>query len=226
MRDCTDARPVADADIILKDVSGKTWEAKTDRDGKYIFNLKQNFSSDVQVSIKKALYNDFTSASNIVTTDETNLLVDVLINADLCIEKSAVVPPVEEKLVIKAENVSTVYFDFDKSSLNNEALAILDSISNVLIDNPSATVQISGYTDGLGKVEYNNKLSDKRARACGNYLIQKGIDQGRVTFVSFGACCPVEMEIINGRDNSDGRSRNRRALLNIDNPLVLPKGEK
>jgi hypothetical protein len=38
---------------------------------------------------------------------------------------------------------------------------------------------------------------------------------GRVSFVSFGACCPVEMEKINGRDNPDGRSRNRRALINV-----------
>jgi outer membrane protein OmpA-like peptidoglycan-associated protein len=67
----------------------------------------------------------------------------------------------------------------------------------------------------LGSDKYNAKLSDRRARACANYLIKKGIGKERVSFVSFGECCPVEMEIINGRDNPDGRSKNRRALINL-----------
>jgi OmpA-OmpF porin, OOP family len=91
----------------------------------------------------------------------------------------------------------------------------LDSIYTVLAEDSTATIQISGFTDGRGSEEYNKKLSDKRAKACADYLIQKGIDTGRISFESFGACCPVEMELINGRDNEDGRSKNRRALINI-----------
>ena len=112
-------------------------------------------------------------------------------------------------------NVVTVYFDFDKSNLKPAAVEKLDSIYNVMKVDTSATIQISGYTDGLGSDAYNKVLSDKRARACATYLIKKGIESGRVTFVSFGACCPVEMEKINGRDNPDGRSHNRRALINV-----------
>ncbi|RZK78937.1 MAG: flagellar motor protein MotB, partial [Pedobacter sp.] len=63
---------------------------------------------------------------------------------------------------------------------------------------------------------YNKKLSDKRAKSCADYLIEKGIDAARISFESFGSCCPVEMELINGRDNPDGRSSNRRALININ----------
>ena len=91
----------------------------------------------------------------------------------------------------------------------------LDSIYTILIEDTTATIQISGYADGRGSVEYNKILSDKRAKSCADYLIQKGIDSSRITFESFGACCPVEMELINGRDNEDGRSKNRRALINI-----------
>jgi outer membrane protein OmpA-like peptidoglycan-associated protein len=94
-------------------------------------------------------------------------------------------------------------------------MAILDSIYNVLAEDKTITIQISGYTDGLGTDAYNRKLSDKRAKACANYLAKKGIASNRISFVSFGECCPVEMEIINGRDNPDGRIMNRRALINI-----------
>jgi len=132
-----------------------------------------------------------------------------LINTDLCIDK------LEKKLVIKAENVVTVYFDFDKSILKPAAVSRLDSIYTVLTGFPAATIQISGYTDGLGSEAYNKKLSDRRAKACADYLLAKGIDSSRISFESFGACCPVEMEKINGRDNPDGRSLNRRALINV-----------
>ncbi|HWJ29107.1 MAG TPA: OmpA family protein, partial [Flavisolibacter sp.] len=82
-------------------------------------------------------------------------------------------------------------------------------------ENATYTIQISGYTDGKGTVGYNKKLSDRRAKACADYLIQKGLAPARITFESFGGCCRVEMELINGRDNAEGRSKNRRALINI-----------
>ncbi len=90
-----------------------------------------------------------------------------------------------------------------------------------MVETEGATLQISGYTDGLGTVEYNKVLSDRRARACYQYLVDKGIDSSRITFESFGACCPLEMELINGRDNAEGRAKNRRALINV----VMPKQE-
>ena len=121
----------------------------------------------------------------------------------------------EKTFVLKIENVVTVYFDFDQSQLKDRGMAQLDSIYNVLIEDTAATLQVSGYTDGRGSAEYNKILSDKRAKSCADYLIAKGIDAARITFESFGACCPVEMELLNGRDNPDGRSMNRRALINI-----------
>ena len=87
-----------------------------------------------------------------------------------------------------------------------------------MIENPTYTLQISGYTDGKGSVEYNRKLSDRRAKSCADYLIKSGIDPARISFESFGACCLVEMELINGRDNEEGRGKNRRALINITKP--------
>ena len=57
-----------------------------------------------------------------------------------------------------------------------------------------------------------------RAKSYADYLIKSGIDPARISFESFGACCPVEMELINGRDNEEGRGKNRRALINITKP--------
>jgi len=212
--DCNGSAPLADAQVILKDGYGKTWKTTTNANGKYSFEIGNEDHEPLTLSASKELYLDTTSSFKVENMDESDLLTDKLVNADLCIEKKPEPKP-EPVLVIKAEDVVTVYFDFDKSLLKPEALQKLDSIYNIMAELPVTTIQISGYTDGVGTDAYNKVLSDKRARACADYLIQKGIDAGRVSFVSFGACCPVEMEKINGRDNPDGRSRNRRALINV-----------
>jgi len=212
--DCNGSAPLADAQVILKDGYGKTWKTTTNANGKYSFEIGNEDHEPLTLSASKELYLDTTSSFKVENMDESDLLTDKLVNADLCIEKKPEPKP-EPVLVIKAEDVVTVYFDFDKSLLKPEALQKLDSIYNIMAELPVTTIQISGYTDGVGTDAYNKVLSDKRARACADYLIQKGIDASRVSFVSFGACCPVEMEKINGRDNPDGRSRNRRALINV-----------
>ena len=215
VRDCADNTPIANASINLKDGGFGEITLTTDADGKYVF-MPRSSEMDISLSIKKDLYIEMNVTSKIANKDESDLLTDKYTNEDVCLEKKPIeIPPVEEVLVIKAEDVVTVYFDFDKSILRPEVINKLDSIYTVMAETPNATIQISGYTDGLGTVEYNDKLSDRRARACANYLLKKGIDAGRIRFVSFGACCPIEMEKINGRDNPEGRSLNRRALINV-----------
>ena len=212
--DCNGNAPLADVQVVLKDGYGKTWKTTTNANGRYSFEIGNGDHEPLTLSASKETYLDTTSSFKVENIDESDLLTDQLINADVCLEKKPEPKP-EPVLVIKAEDVVTVYFDFDKSLLKPEAAQKLDSIYNIMLELPVATIQISGYTDGLGTDAYNKVLSDKRAKACADYLIKKGIDTSRVSFVSFGACCPVEMEKINGRDNPDGRSRNRRALINV-----------
>jgi OmpA-OmpF porin, OOP family len=206
--DCVSNEPLADAQVTIKDASGKTLKTTTTTDGKYSFDLSDD-ANQHQLVAGKEKYNEKTADVAVENIDASNWQKDILHNAALCLEK---------KFVLKVENVVTVYFDFDKSALLEPGVAKLDSIYNVMVENTTYTLQISGYTDGKGSVEYNKKLSDKRARSCADYLIQKGIDPARISFESFGACCPVEMELLNGRDNAEGRSKNRRALININKP--------
>jgi outer membrane protein OmpA-like peptidoglycan-associated protein/tetratricopeptide (TPR) repeat protein len=206
--DCANNEPLANTQVIMKDASGKTFQATTSADGKYSFDLSDDLSEH-QFTVVKEKYNDKTADVAVEKIDEANWQTDIIHNASVCLEK---------KFVLKVENVVTVYFDFDKSEIKEIEMERLDSVYNVLVENPAYTLQVSGYTDGKGSVEYNKNLSDKRARSCAEYLIQRGIDSSRISFESFGACCPVEMELINGRDNADGRARNRRALININKP--------
>jgi outer membrane protein OmpA-like peptidoglycan-associated protein len=210
VNDCKDNSPLAGAEVTIKDAAGNSLHTITGIDGKFEFDLKKEDFETPTFEINRETYKDTLCAARIESTDASDYLVDIITNTAICMEKKP-----EPKLVIKAEDVVTVFFDFDRSVLKPAAIQKLDSIYNVMLEYPAATLQISGYTDGLGSIEYNNILSDKRARACADYLIAQGVDTSRITFESFGACCPVEMEIINGRDNAEGRSRNRRALINV-----------
>ena len=210
LKDCNDKRALAGTEVVMTDKSGKKWTTTTDDAGKYEFSIEYFNLQEPTLTFHKEGFAEMTYGVNVVNTNGSDLLIEKLNNQELCIDKKE-----EEKLVIKAEDVVTVYFDFDKSNLKGDAITRLDSIYTMLMENPVATIQISGYTDGRGTEQYNKKLSDKRARACAEYLKKKGIDENRISFVSFGSCCPVEMELINGRDNAEGRGKNRRALINV-----------
>jgi OmpA-OmpF porin, OOP family len=205
IQDCNSNQPLSDVEVTIKDVHGKSRSMTTGVDGKYEFELFGD-EQQQQFIVSRNLYKENTGDVQVKSTDESGWLNDILYAETICLEK---------KLVIKPENVVTVFFDFDKSELKERAATVLDSIYNVLMEDTTATIQISGYTDGRGTVEYNKKLSDRRATTCANYLMEKGINTSRISFESFGACCPIEMELINGRDNAEGRSKNRRALINI-----------
>lgn len=202
--DCANGQPLPAVKLGMSGANGLLADLTTDSDGVYSVPLEGK--KPEQLILNKEGYDTKTAALQQSALNESAWHTDTVLYADICLQQTA---------VIKVENVVTVFFEFDKSALNERAMLQVDSIYQVLISDTTATVQIAGYTDGKGSVAYNKKLSDKRAKACADYLQAKGIAAERINLESFGACCPLQMEQINGRDNPDGRSVNRRALINV-----------
>jgi OOP family OmpA-OmpF porin len=119
----------------------------------------------------------------------------------------------------KPWELPVLLFDFDKDELTEEARIQLDSVADYLVAHPEFNLRLGGYTDSKGADKYNNRLSERRARAAQAYLVQKGILTGRLWIKAFGECCPVATETIDGTDNAEARQRNRRVQLE----LVIPK---
>ncbi len=112
-------------------------------------------------------------------------------------------------------NMSDVLFDTGKYSLKGDAQVKLAKVSGILQAYPGLKLQVEGYTDNVGGEEYNQKLSENRAQAVGDFLVSQGVPLSNVTASGFGMNDPVA-------DNSSaaGRAQNRRVQLVVSGDAI------
>ena len=121
---------------------------------------------------------------------------------------------VEEKVIVLA--FEDVHFDFDKSTLKPEAQVILKRNIQMLIDNPKAKVRIAWYTSASGIEAYNQKLSERRANAVQEYLINEGIiARDRLSTIGYGETNPAMYEAAPKELYSKAAKANMRVLFEI-----------
>jgi OmpA-OmpF porin, OOP family len=102
-------------------------------------------------------------------------------------------PEPKPKVIVLA--FEDVHFAFDKSTLSNEAKAILERSIKILKANPNVRVRIAGYTSASGTEAYNQKLSERRAKSVEKYLIEKGlVAADRLSTIGYGEDHPAEYE--------------------------------
>jgi peptidoglycan-associated lipoprotein len=91
---------------------------------------------------------------------------------------------------ILSQDVRDVYFDYDSSTVREDARAVLARNSDVLKglfnDYPNTSIVIEGHADERGSAEYNLGLADRRATTTKEFLVQLGVAADRLTTVSFG----------------------------------------
>jgi peptidoglycan-associated lipoprotein len=90
-------------------------------------------------------------------------------------------PPMPAPLPLK-----DIFFDFDRSEIRADAAPVLQENAELLKANPGVRVLIEGYCDIRGSVQYNLALGQRRAQATKDFLVQQGIDPGRIDMVSQG----------------------------------------
>lgn len=111
--------------------------------------------------------------------------------------------PEPRKLILEGVN-----FDNDKAALRPESLGILDNAAATLKEWGDVKVEVAGHTDANNSDAYNLRLSQRRAYAVRNYLVDKGIAAERLTVRGYGESRPIA-------DNAteEGRHKNRRVEL-------------
>ncbi len=98
-----------------------------------------------------------------------------------------------------------IQFETGKDVIKPKSFPILNQIAKVLEDNPTYLIEVRGHTDNVGKADMNKILSVKRAMSVRKYLIEKGIDQKRISANGYGDTMPVA-----SNKTAAGRAQNRR----------------
>jgi outer membrane protein OmpA-like peptidoglycan-associated protein/tetratricopeptide (TPR) repeat protein len=119
----------------------------------------------------------------------------------------------KRKLVLKR-----IYYEFDKYFLRREDKLTLDSLAQVLTENPAWTLEIYGHTDAKGSDDYNMRLGKARAQTAADYLVTKyKIDVNRLSLISKGESEPrMANENPDGTDNELARANNRRVEFKVN----------
>lgn len=118
------------------------------------------------------------------------------------VTKDLYLTPIEKGQVVRMNNI---FFDFNKSSLKDESFPELKRLIQLMNENKSIVIEITGHTDNIGEDDYNMKLSQSRSEAVMKYLQANGIASGRVTARGYGETKPLV-----SNDSDDGRAENRR----------------
>jgi peptidoglycan-associated lipoprotein len=111
---------------------------------------------------------------------------------------------------VSDSNLNTVYFDYDKADLKEDARRVILRNSEYLRANPKVRVLIEGNCDERGTEEYNQALGENRALAVREYLVQLGISPSRMDVISYGELRPL----VEGSSESS-RAKNRRADFKV-----------
>jgi outer membrane protein OmpA-like peptidoglycan-associated protein len=113
-----------------------------------------------------------------------------------------------------------IFFAYDKADLTPEARQKVDALTTVL-NHPRALqrkMSVEGHADAIGSLEYNRKLSEKRAETVLQEMVSEQVQRERLRSQGLGELYPVAPNTNpDGSDNPEGRARNRRVEIVIEN---------
>lgn len=106
--------------------------------------------------------------------------------------------------------LNNIQFDVNSAVLKPAGKTELDKLAAMMKQNGSSEILLSGHTSSEGGVAINRELSLKRVRSCKDYLVSKGIDDGRITIKGLGPDAPIAPN-----DTEANRAKNRRVEMKV-----------
>ncbi|MBE7693389.1 OmpA family protein [Tenacibaculum finnmarkense] len=179
--------------VIKKSITGL--------DGAYSFEVDCNKKYALRGS-KKDYKADFKKTTT--TNTRNKEIVANLYLTPLIIDKEIVISP--------------IFFDFDKSTIRPDAAFELEYVVKVLKNHPKMIIKIEAHTDSRGDDDYNETLSDKRAKSTRDYILSRDIDPSRIeSAIGFGEKKLVNKCINNAICTEEEHQENRRSKFIIIN---------
>ena len=182
--------------IQLKDLNSGALLQRiiTDETGRYLVTLPEGSRYFFTVDRKGYLY--FSKQFNLEKGNEDSTYV-----LDIPLQSIA------KDATLELRNV---YFETNAFVLDPLSYPELDKLVQMLVDNPELKVEIGGHTDNTGNSQDNMVLSANRAKAVKDYLVKKGVKEGRLSSKGYGSTKPVQ-----SNDTETGRSANRRTEVKV-----------
>jgi outer membrane protein OmpA-like peptidoglycan-associated protein/tetratricopeptide (TPR) repeat protein len=120
---------------------------------------------------------------------------------------SVLLEPIEigNRVILK-----NIFFDTNRFDINPDSQPELQKLIDFLTVNPTLRIEISGHTDNVGNDQANQTLSENRAKAVYDYLVNHRVNAARLIYKGYGKTQPIA-----GNDTEDGRSQNRRTEFKI-----------
>ena len=120
--------------------------------------------------------------------------------------RSAALPP-----MTKVDALSGPHFAYAKAELTPEGQAKVQRAAQALNQYPNRRIEVNGYTDSSGDDARNLRLSERRADAVKQTLVESGVDASRVTATGYGSANPVASNA-----TAEGRAQNRRVEIVLE----------
>ena len=121
-------------------------------------------------------------------------------------------PEVTDEVMKKLNDYGkTILFDTAKSTFQKQTYPVLEAMTAIFKEYPNSSFSIEGHTDSDGKDAANQKLSEDRAAAVKNYLVEHGISASRLSSVGFGESKPIATN-----KTAAGKALNRRVEVNME----------
>lgn len=127
--------------------------------------------------------------------------------------KKKIITPELDRSKIKAGTiiqVNKLYFKADSFKIEKTSFAALDEVYDFLVENPDVEIEVGGHTNGIPSNAYCDRLSDSRAKAVVEYLVDKGIAASRLTYKGYGKRKPIATN-----ETKAGRAKNQRVEIKI-----------
>lgn len=156
----------------------------TDEKGAYSFFVEKNKMYSVRAELESKNEKDKYKPNEKTITTNANPK-DCENNLDIALEKEKCKVSVGDDLA-DCFGIKYIYFDLDKSNIRTEAALDLAKILVVLSDYPNMKIDIRSHTDSRASRNYNEALSQRRAKSTRQWLIKKGINPNRLTAKGYG----------------------------------------
>jgi len=125
------------------------------------------------------------------------------------------IKPYKQRILLVKLKLNPIYFDLDKADIRPDAAKELDKIVALLQKYPDIRLSMESHTDARNTEEYNQKLSERRAKATMQYLIEHGIDPKRLEAKGFGESRPVNRCVDGVKCSEKEHQMNRRTEFMI-----------